>query len=64
MTNLTSRVEFRTILKKILCCLDESLPTTLTPLTSAQIQFWLREITLEDIEAVLKEPKVKCDRAA
>ena len=55
MTNLTSRVEFRLILKRLADCLNESLPAPLAPLTSEQMLFWLREITAEDLRAVLRE---------
>ena len=54
MTKLTSRVEFRAILSQIVNCLNDSLPRPLAPLTAEQMHFWLHEITLEDIHAVLR----------
>jgi hypothetical protein len=53
MNNLTSRLEFRAILSRIVNCLND-LPRPLAPLTAEQMHFWLHEITLEDIHAVLR----------
>ena len=55
MASLTSRFEFRKILKQITNCLNESLPAPLSPLTPEQMHFWLREITIEDLRVVLVE---------
>jgi hypothetical protein len=52
VAKLTSRVEFRAILERVVNCLNDSLPAPLAPLTPEQTHFWLREITLEDIRAV------------
>jgi len=65
MANLTSRLEFRTILKQITNCLNDSLTPTLSPLTPEQMHFWLREITLEDLRVVLADnPTADHQRAA
>lgn len=56
MTSLTSRDEFRKILKHMVFCLKENLEyPTLGPLTPEEMHFWLREITLEDIRVVASE---------
>jgi len=64
MTPLVSRVEFRVILKRLIGCLNESLPSPLAPLTAEEVHFWLREITIQDIHAVLGEEAVEQPRAA
>lgn len=53
--HLTSRVEFRAILRRIVGCLRDSLPANVSPLTPEEMHFWLREITLEDIRVVAAE---------
>ena len=56
MSKLTSRVEFRTILKKLITHLKESLDQPkLPPLTPEEIHFWLSEITMDDVQAVIAE---------
>ena len=60
MTHLTSRVEFRAILKGIINCLRESLDKpNLPPLTPAEIHFWLHEVTMDDVRAVVGEVKAE-----
>jgi hypothetical protein len=56
LSKLISRTEFRTILKSVVRCLRSELNAPgLAPLTTEEIHFWFRNITLEDIEAVNKE---------
>ncbi len=65
MANLSSRVEFRTILKRIVCCLQESFAyPDMAPLTSEQVHFWLQEITLEDIRAVMSDIDLESRKTA
>ncbi len=53
-THLTSRVEFRAILKGIVDCLRENLDKPhLPPLTPEEIHFWLHEVTIDDVRAVV-----------
>lgn len=53
--HLISRVEFRAILRRIVGCLRDSLPASVSPLTPEEMHFWLQEITLEDIQVVASE---------
>ncbi len=55
MTKLVSRVEFRVILKRVIDCVNDNLPSPIAPLTADETYFWLREITREDIHEVLRE---------
>jgi hypothetical protein len=56
VSKLISRSEFRTILKSVVRCLRGELNAPgLAPLNAEEIQFWFRNITMEDIEAVNKE---------
>lgn len=64
MTKLVSRVEFRVILERVIACLNDNLPSPLAPLTAEETYFWLREITREDIHAVLREKTSECRKAA
>ena len=64
MTKLVSRVEFRVVLKQLINCLNNSLPSPLAPLTAEEAYFWLREITSEDIHAVLRETTAEHRKAA
>lgn len=55
-THLTSRVEFRTILKSVVACLRENLDKpSVPPLTPEEIHFWLHEVTIDDVRAVAGE---------
>ncbi len=55
-THLTSRVEFRAILKDIVACLKGHLDKPhLPPLTPEEIHFWLHEVTIDDVRAVIGE---------
>lgn len=64
MTKLISRVEFRVILKQLIDCLNDNLPSPLAPLTAEETYFWLREITREDIHAILRDNATTCRKAA
>lgn len=56
LSKLTSRSEFRAILKGIVNHLKMSLDRpNVPPLTPEEIHFWLREITTDDIQAVVAE---------
>ena len=56
MSNLTSRAEFRTILKGVVNCLKQALDKPQLPsLTAEEIHLWLHEVTLEDVRVVLSE---------
>ncbi len=64
-THLTSRVEFRAILKDIVVCLREDLDKpTLLPLTSEEIHFWLHEVTMDDVRAVVAEIEAQAQKDA
>ncbi len=66
-THLTSRVEFRAILKDIVVCLREHLDKPhLPPLTPEEIHFWLHEVTIDDVGAVVAdiEPQAQRESAA
>lgn len=56
MSKLTSRSEFRAVLKSVVRCLKGELNSPgLAPLNAEEIHFWFQNITPEDIEAVNKE---------
>jgi hypothetical protein len=56
MTGLSSRAEFRAILKGVVNCLKQSLDKPkLQPLTAEEVHLWLHEVTLEDARAVVAE---------
>ncbi len=62
-THFTSRVEFRAILKGMLACLRENLDKpTLPPLTPEEIHFWLHEVTIDDVRAVVAEMDAKAQK--
>ncbi len=66
-THLTSRVEFRAILKDVIACLRKNLDQpTIPPLTPDEIHFWLYEVTIDDIRAVVGEiePQTQKESAA
>lgn len=61
MTGLTSRAEFRAILKGVVNCLKQSLDKPkLQPLTAEEVVFWLHEVTLEDARAVVALIESEC----
>jgi hypothetical protein len=56
VSKLISRNEFRAVLKGVVRCLRSELDAPgLAPLTSEELLFWFRNITLEDIEKVNAE---------
>ena len=56
MAPLVDRTEFRKVVKELVKCLRENLDRPgLAPLTADQIMFWMRSVTLEDLEIVLRE---------
>jgi hypothetical protein len=63
MTNLTSRAEFRVILKGVVSCLKQNLDKPGLPvLTAEEIHFWLHEVTLDDARFVVAQ--IDAERAA
>ena len=56
MTALVDRTEFRGILKEVVKCLRQNLDVRgVAPLTAEQVFFWLENVRLEDLQAVLRE---------
>ena len=51
MTPLVDRTEFRKVVKELVKCLRNNLDRPgLAHLTADQIMFWMRNVTLEDLE--------------
>jgi len=56
MAPLVDRTEFRKVVKELAKCLRANLDRPeLAPLTADQIMFWMRNVTLEDLEIVIRE---------
>lgn len=56
MGPLVDRSEFRAVLKEVVNCVREHLGRPgLTPLTAEQVMFWFQNVTLEDLQVVIKE---------
>jgi hypothetical protein len=56
MAPLVDRTEFRKVVREMVKCLRENLDRPgLAPLTADQIMFWMRNVTLEDLEIVLRQ---------
>jgi hypothetical protein len=56
MTPLVDRTEFRKVVKELVKCLRNNLDRPgLAHLTADQIMFWMRNVTLEDLEIVIRE---------
>ena len=56
MASLIDRTEFRKVVKEVVKCLRENLDRPgLARLTADQIMFWMRNVTLEDLESVIRE---------
>jgi hypothetical protein len=53
---LVDRTEFRKVVKEVAKCLRQNLDQPgVAPLTAAQIMFWMQNVTLEDLEAAIRE---------
>lgn len=56
MAPMVDRTEFRKALKELVKCLRENLDRPgLAPLTADQIMFWMRNVTPEDLDVVVRE---------
>jgi hypothetical protein len=56
MAPLVDRTEFRKVVKEVAKCLRQNLDQPgVAPLTAAQIMFWMQNVTLEDLEAAVRE---------
>jgi hypothetical protein len=56
MTPLVDRTEFRKVVKELVKCLRQNLDRPgLAPLTAEQITFWMRNVTLEDLEMAVRQ---------
>jgi hypothetical protein len=56
MSPFVDRTEFRKVVKELVKCLRENLDGPgLAPLTPDQIMFWMRNVTLEDLEIVIQQ---------
>jgi hypothetical protein len=56
MAPLVDRSEFRKVVREMVKCLRQNLDRPgLAPLTADQIMFWMRTVTLEDLETVIRE---------
>ena len=56
MAPLVDRTEFRKVVKELVQCLRGNLDRPgLVPLTADQIMFWMRNVTLEDLEIAVRE---------
>ena len=56
MTPLVDRTEFRALLKELVTCLRQNLDVPgVAPLSPEQIFFWLQNVTLEDLDAVMRD---------
>jgi hypothetical protein len=56
MAPLVDRTEFRKVVKEVAKCLRQNLDQPgVAPLTAAQIMFWMQHVTLEDLEAAIRE---------
>jgi len=56
MGPLVDRTEFRAVLKEVVKCLRQNLDVPkLKPLAPEQLMQWLQNITLEDLQAVVRE---------
>ncbi len=56
MAPLVDRSEFRRVVKEIVKCLRHNLDQPrILPLTAEQINFWMQNVTLEDLEQAMLE---------
>ena len=56
MGPLVDRTEFRVVVKEVVKCLRQNLDRPgLKPLASEQLMQWFQNITLEDLQAVVRE---------
>ena len=63
MTHLTSRFEFRAILKGVINCLRDGLDRPGIPqLTPEEIRLWLREVTMDDIRVVIAQMECRAKK--
>lgn len=62
MAPLVDRTEFVRVLKEIVKCLRQNLdPQGVSPLTPEQVMFWMQNVTLEDLELVVRD--IQAERA-
>lgn len=56
MTPLVDRTEFRKVVKEVTKCLRQNLDQPgVARLTAEQVMFWMQNVTLDDLEAVMRE---------
>lgn len=56
MAALVDRTQFRAVLKELVKCLRQNLDVPgVKPLAAEQILFWLQNVTLEDLRAVMQD---------
>ncbi len=56
MGPLVDRTEFRAVLKEVVKCVRQNLDAPgLTPLAPEQLMSWFQNITLEDLQTVIRE---------
>lgn len=56
MAPLVDRTEFRKVVKEVAKCLRQNLDKPgVAPLTAEQVMFWMQNVTLDDLEAVMRE---------
>ncbi|MGA7458986.1 MAG: hypothetical protein WBW69_02080 [Candidatus Korobacteraceae bacterium] len=56
MGPLVDRTEFRAVLKEVVKCVRQNLDVPgLTPLAPEQLMSWFQNITLEDLQTVVRE---------
>jgi len=56
MGPLVDRTEFRKVLKDVVKCVRQNLDAPgLTPLNAEQILFWFQNVTMDDVQIVIRE---------
>lgn len=56
MAALVDRTQFRAVLKELVKCVRQNLDVPgVKPLVPEQILFWLQNVTLEDLRAVMQD---------
>ena len=56
MAPVVDRTEFRNVVREVIKCLRTNLdPPGLAPLSAEEIMFWMRNVTLEDLEIVIRQ---------
>lgn len=63
MAALVDRSQFRAVLKELVKCLREHLDVPgVKPLDPEQILFWLKNVSLEDLQAVIQDIESEHDK--